>query len=99
MCSRLQRLELSSAREHDSRHVDELDIFRDEGTQSLDVMPIPRGVPARLYFPYGVFIVDLGGGEGTYHKHQNKQRQHNPHQILLGSCDQLSSSHPTPPAA
>jgi hypothetical protein len=35
MCSRLQRLELSAAREYYSCHVDEPDVFRDEATQSL----------------------------------------------------------------
>jgi len=75
MCSRLQLLELASPIQNHSRHVHEADVFCNERAERPNVVPIPRIIPPRLYFPNRFLIIGRGGRDIADQKRQNDAGQ------------------------
>lgn len=68
-CGHLQELILvPDGAEWFTGHVNEADIFCNESGQRLDILPVPRFIPTRLYFPHGVLLIGLGCREGADRK-------------------------------
>src|SRR5207244_13157908 len=74
VCSRLQRLKLVTSAQYNPRDIDEADIVGNQSAQRLDVMSVPRVVPARLYLPYLILISLLRGVDETDSQENDRER-------------------------